>query len=327
VASKTNEAKHGSSIPSVKIIVVSRPPSPRKSCPPRRGNRSVAVIGTAPILSRKPTARIGTHPELFPDVAGCSSGFALPATSDRWPAAEVVIIDGVSEASGLRIAVAGELAGLRSEVQSRALELGLSGWVRLADEDARLLVHAEGPAAALDKLVAWLAGLRDAASVDVSPADVEGHEQFAVRGVPAGVFVVQEHQATAHHFDLRLEVGGVMRSWAIPKGPSLDPAVKRFAVQVEDLEHNGFEDRTGGGGVILWDRGSYEQRGRVPWPEALERGHAVFVLHGSKLRGGFALQRTREARSRSGYSSNGATKKPGQDRTSSPSGRRRSSVP
>ena len=54
-----------------------------------------------------------------------------------------------------------------------------------------------------------------------------------------------------------------------------------------------FEGRTGGGGVIIWDRGSYEQGGRVPWPEALERGHAVFVLRGEKLRGGFALQRTR----------------------------------
>jgi bifunctional non-homologous end joining protein LigD len=81
----------------------------------------------------------------------------------------------------------------------------------------------------------------------------------------------------------------------VPKGPSLDPAVKRFAVEVEDhsLEHNDFEGRTGRGGVIIWDRGSYEQGGRVPWPAALDRGHAVFVLHGSKLRGGFALQRTR----------------------------------
>jgi DNA ligase D-like protein (predicted 3'-phosphoesterase) len=120
---------------------------------------------------------------------------------------------------------------------------------------------------------------------------VEGHEQFAIRGVPAGVFVVQEHQATAHHFDLRLEVDGVMRSWAVPKGPSMDPAVKRLAVQVEDhaLWHNDYEGR----GVIVWDRGAYEQGGRVPWPAALERGHAVFVLHGEKLHGGFALQRTR----------------------------------
>ena len=128
----------------------------------------------------------------------------------------------------------------------------------------------------------------------VEAAKVEGHEQFAIRGVRAGAFVVQEHAATAHHFDLRLEVDGVMRSWAVPKGPSLDPAVKRMAIQVSDHDrsHNEFEGPTGGGGVIVWDRGGYEQGGRVPWPEALERGHAVFVLHGEKLRGGFALQRT-----------------------------------
>jgi DNA ligase D-like protein (predicted 3'-phosphoesterase) len=157
------------------------------------------------------------------------------------------------------------------------------------------LVHAEGPVAALEELVTWLDAREGVSSVDALPARVEGHEQFAVRGVPAGVFVVQEHQATAHHFDLRLEVGGVMRSWAVPKGPSLDPSVKRFAVQVEDhdLDHNTFEGRAGRGGVIVWDRGTYEQGGRVPWPEALDRGHAVFVLHGAKLQGGFALQRTR----------------------------------
>ena len=86
-----------------------------------------------------------------------------------------------------------------------------------------------------------------------------------------------------------------MRSWAVPKGPSMDPAVKRMAIQVEDhsKEHNDFEGALGEGSVIVWDRGAYEQGGRVSRPEALDRGHAVFVLHGEKLRGGFALQRTR----------------------------------
>ena len=171
------------------------------------------------------------------------------------------------------------------------------GWVRNGD-DARVLVHAEGAEPAVDELLAFLAKGPPAAaveSVEVDRVKAEGHEQFAIRGVSAGVFVVQEHAATAHHFDLRLEVDGVMRSWAVPKGPSMDPAVKRLAVQVEDheLSHNDFEGAAGGGGVIVWDRGPYEQGGRVAWPEALDRGHAVFVLHGEKLRGGFALQRTR----------------------------------
>jgi DNA ligase D-like protein (predicted 3'-phosphoesterase) len=118
-----------------------------------------------------------------------------------------------------------------------------------------------------------------------------------VSGAVQGAFVVQQHAATSRHFDVRLEVDGVMRSWAVPKGPSLDPSVKRLAVQVEDhaIAHNEFEGATGRGGVIVWDRGSYEQGGRVAWPEALQRGHAVFVLHGEKLSGGFALQRTRGA--------------------------------
>jgi DNA ligase D-like protein (predicted 3'-phosphoesterase) len=200
----------------------------------------------------------------------------------------------VSDVVARRISVAGDVAdpALREEVRSRAAGLGLLGWVRLM-EDGTLCVHAEGTPAAIEEVGGWLRSVAEALSE--RQVKVEGHEQFAVRGVPAGVFVVQEHQATAHHFDFRLEVDGVMRSWAVPKGPSLDPAVKRFAVQVEDhsLEHNDFEGPTGRGGVIIWDRGSYEQGGRVPWPEALERGHAVFVLHGEKLAGGFALQRTR----------------------------------
>jgi DNA ligase D-like protein (predicted 3'-phosphoesterase) len=199
----------------------------------------------------------------------------------------------VSDRAAVRISVAGDVSdpARRDDVRSRAVKLGLLGWVRLI-EDGTLCVHAEGDRTAIDELVSTLS---TAGSVSERTVRVEGHEQFAIRGVPAGVFVVQEHQATAHHFDVRLEVDGVMRSWAVPKGPSMDPTVKRFAVQVEDhsIEHNEFEGPAGKGGVIIWDRGVYEQGGRVPWPEALERGHAVFVLHGEKLRGGFALQRTR----------------------------------
>ena len=187
--------------------------------------------------------------------------------------------------------------GFRDATVRRAHELGALGWVRNAD-DGKVLVHVEGDESVVEQLLAFLRdGPRGAQvdGVDVEYVKAEGHEQFAVRGVSAGVFVVQEHQATAHHFDLRLEVDGTMRSWAVPKGPSMDPAVKRLAVQVEDhdVSHNDFEGQLEGGAVIVWDRGSYEQGGRVPWPEALERGHAVFVLHGEKLRGGFALQRTR----------------------------------
>ena len=181
----------------------------------------------------------------------------------------------------------------REEIRARAVRLGVLGWVRLM-ADGTLLAHVEGEPGALKRLVDGLPSLAGVDSVVARPVGAEGHEQFAIRGIPAGVFVVQEHQATAHHFDLRLEVGGAMRSWAVPKGPSMDPAVKRLAVEVEDhsLAHNEFEGPAGDGGVIVWDRGEYEQGGRVPWPQALDRGHAVFVLHGEKLRGGFALQRT-----------------------------------
>lgn len=187
--------------------------------------------------------------------------------------------------------------GFRDVTVRQARQSGVFGWVRNTG-DGTVMVHAEGPEAPVDALVRFLGEGPPAARVDeveVEPAKVEGHEQFAVRGISAGVFVVQEHQATAHHFDLRLEVDGVMRSWAVPKGPSMDPAVKRLAIEVEDhsLAYNDFEGEVDGGRVIVWDRGTYEQGGRVPWPEALERGHAVFVLHGEKLEGGFALQRTR----------------------------------
>ena len=199
----------------------------------------------------------------------------------------------------LRAVVRGDVQGVgfREAALAEARRLGVMGWIR-NDEDGAVRVHAEGAEQPVEELVAFLREGPPAArvvEVESERLKVEGHEQFAIRGVSAGAFVVQEHAATARHFDLRLEVGGTMRSWAVPKGPSLDPAVKRLAVQVEDhsLAHNSFEGATGDGGVIVWDRGEYEQGGRVPWPEALERGHAVFVLHGEKLRGGFALQRTR----------------------------------
>jgi len=206
---------------------------------------------------------------------------------------------GGSSQRAVRASVAGHVQGIgfRDATRRLALRLVVTGWVR-NEPDGTVAVHAEGPAPAIEELLAFLGrGPRGAAveSVQLSEAAIEGHEQFAIRGVAAGVFVVQEHAATSHHFDLRLEVAGAMRSWAVPKGPSMDPATKRLAVQVEDhgLAHNDFEGRSGSGAVAIWDRGSYEQGGRVPWPEALERGHAVFVLHGQKLTGGFALQRTR----------------------------------
>ena len=205
---------------------------------------------------------------------------------------------GGSDVAAIRAIVHGAVQGVgfRDATVRRARELGVRGWVRNGD-DRSVLIHAEGPKHAVDELAAFLGDGPPLARVDgvaIDTVRVEGHEQFAIRGVSAGVFVVQEHAATARHFDLRLEVDGVMRSWAVPKGPSLDPAVKRLAIEVADheIEHNAFEGALGASRVIVWDRGDYEQGGRVEWPQALARGHAVFVLHGEKLRGGFALQRT-----------------------------------
>ena len=109
-------------------------------------------------------------------------------------------------------------------------------------------------------------------------------------------FVVQLHDATTLHFDLRLQVGEVLRSWAVPKGPSLDPKTRRLAVPVEDhdLAAGDFEgvhegSRRGSGAVIIWDEGAAEIVTDEP-------AHLSFILHGGKLAGGFALTRTGERR-------------------------------
>jgi DNA ligase D-like protein (predicted 3'-phosphoesterase) len=105
-------------------------------------------------------------------------------------------------------------------------------------------------------------------------------------------FVVQLHDATTLHFDFRLQSGEVLRSWAVPKGPSLDPGIRRLAVQVEDhsMSAGDFEgvhegQRRGSGAVIIWDEGTAEVLRDEP-------DHISFVLHGRKLSGGFALTRT-----------------------------------
>lgn len=113
-------------------------------------------------------------------------------------------------------------------------------------------------------------------------------------------FVIQQHDATTLHYDLRLEVAGVLRSWAVPKGPSTDPADKRLAVEVEDhsIAWGSFEGRIGSGygkgAVIIWDRGTYVPLGDLPFAEQLERGRASFRLDGEKLQGGWSLVRTRK---------------------------------
>src|SRR5918992_4196282 len=141
-------------------------------------------------------------------------------------------------------------------------------------------------------------------------AEYNRRRRFGVPPEPAGKpgrarkkaleFVIQKHRASRLHYDFRLEHDGVMLSWAVPKGPSTDPANKRFAMQTEDhpIEYNQFEGvipegEYGGGTVMIWDRGTWE-------PEvedvdaALAKGDLKFTLHGKKLRGSWVLVRMRD---------------------------------
>jgi bifunctional non-homologous end joining protein LigD len=136
-------------------------------------------------------------------------------------------------------------------------------------------------------------------------AEPEGKVATQTRARSARLaFVVQKHRATALHYDFRLEWGGVMRSWAVPKGPSLDPRVKRMAIQVEDhpLAYNRFEGiipagEYGGGTVMIWDRGTWKPESSDV-DGALEAGELKLTLFGQKLHGSWVLVRLR---ARSGH--------------------------
>jgi len=136
-------------------------------------------------------------------------------------------------------------------------------------------------------------------------AEYNRKRRFEVTPEPAGKpgharkkaleFVVQKHRASRLHYDFRLEHDGVMLSWAVPKGPSLDPANKRFAMQTEDhpIEYNQFEGvipegEYGGGTVMIWDRGTWEPE-VADVDAALAKGDLKFTLHGKKLRGSWVL--------------------------------------
>ncbi|HWZ44860.1 MAG TPA: non-homologous end-joining DNA ligase [Candidatus Saccharimonadales bacterium] len=135
----------------------------------------------------------------------------------------------------------------------------------------------------------------------------------AVREGEGQRFFIQRHSARRLHYDLRLEMEGVLKSWALPNGPTLDPAIKRLAVHVEDhpLDYGTFEGTIPGGNygagqVTLWDRGTYEWAGTKTPAEQWEAGDLKFRLHGRKLLGEFALVRTKQGKGKAGRSNSEA---------------------
>jgi DNA ligase D-like protein (predicted 3'-phosphoesterase) len=144
------------------------------------------------------------------------------------------------------------------------------------------------------------------------PSEYEKKRDFTKTPEPKGarrassaapIFVIQKHDASTLHYDFRIEVDGVLKSWALPKGPSTNPSEKRLAVPTEDhpLDYADFEGvipegEYGAGTVLVWDRGTYENITKkddetMSMVEALNQGHALIRLSGDKLSGGYALQR------------------------------------
>jgi bifunctional non-homologous end joining protein LigD len=126
-----------------------------------------------------------------------------------------------------------------------------------------------------------------------SPSTPKGSKPRAKTGPR---FCVQRHDATRLHYDFRLEIGGTLKSWAVPKGPSLDPSLKHLAAMVEDhpLEYGDFEGTIpagnyGAGSVMLWDCGTFDVLDDLPPEQQLARGDFKFRLHGEKLNGDFAI--------------------------------------
>jgi bifunctional non-homologous end joining protein LigD len=144
-----------------------------------------------------------------------------------------------------------------------------------------------------------LAKYRQKRNFKVTPEPSGDGARTGKKSGPLIIFVVQKHLASHLHYDFRLEWNGTLLSWAVPKGPSLSPSVKRLAMQVEDhpIEYAGFEGvipegEYGAGTVMVWDHGTWEPES-LDVDAALREGDLKFILHGSKLKGSWALIRTR----------------------------------